>query len=466
MDKREEFKKAAGIIANKFKETKKGIVKVVSNLDTDGITSASILITAFRRDGIKFSMTFVKQLNKNVLRTLSRDLCKTIIFSDLGSSVISNIKNYLNDKNIFIFDHHIVENDNKDINQLNPHLFGLDNYNEISAAGVCYFFAKALNEKNSELAHMAFIGAVGDLQEYKGVIGLNKEILDDAVNSGKVEVKTGLRIFGYQTKPLHKVLEYCIDPYIPGVSGSESGAVAFLNECGIKPSTEIGWRKLIDLDNEELKKLVTGIILRRIGSEEIPDDVLGSIYTLGDEEEGSPMKDIREYATLLNACARLGKAGLGVGVLLNKSVTRRKALDLLDEYRKMIVGALEWFHNNKKSNYVYEGKGFVIINAGDNVIDSIIGVLNSIISRSGIYPNNTIIVSIANNLEGDLKASIRVSGLRGNEDINLKNLLSEIVDGLDAELGGHKLAAGSLVSVDKEEQFINNIKSVLSNRKV
>ena len=59
---------------------------------------------------------------------------------------------------------------------------------------------------------------------------LNNLILEDAINAGKLEIAIGLRTFGMQTRPINKVLEYTTDPYIPGVTGSESGAKKFLEE--------------------------------------------------------------------------------------------------------------------------------------------------------------------------------------------------------------------------------------------
>ena len=175
---------------------------------------------------------------------------------------------------------------------------------------------------------------------------------------------------------------------------------------------------------------------------------------------------MKEYATLLNSCARLGKPAIGIGTVLGNKNAREKAIVLIEEYKKMIINGLSWFHDNRKSENIFEGNGFTIINAGENIKDTIIGVVGGIISRAGIYNEGTIIISIAKNLEGDLKSSIRVSGLKVNEELNLKDLLTDVTKGLDAEVGGHKLAAGSLVSINKEREFIDNIKVVLGNRKV
>jgi len=104
-------------------------------------------------------LSLVKQLSKNVLNVLAKEPYEIIVFTDLGSSVITNIKKFLPGRKIFVLDHHIVECEDKEIYQLNQHLFGLDEYNEISASGVCYFFAKALNKENIELVKTPFLNA-------------------------------------------------------------------------------------------------------------------------------------------------------------------------------------------------------------------------------------------------------------------------------------------------------------------
>ncbi len=42
-------------------------IKIVSNHDCDGIASASILVSALSRAGLKFSLSIVQQLNQEVL---------------------------------------------------------------------------------------------------------------------------------------------------------------------------------------------------------------------------------------------------------------------------------------------------------------------------------------------------------------------------------------------------------------
>jgi len=113
------------------------------------------------------------------------------------------------------------------INLVNPHLFDIDGTREISGSGVVYLFARFLNAENKDLAYLAIIGSLGDVQEEyinNEQFKINNEILNDAVSSGKIKIDRGLRMFGLQTRSLHKLLEYSTDPYIPGITGSEENS--------------------------------------------------------------------------------------------------------------------------------------------------------------------------------------------------------------------------------------------------
>jgi len=434
-------------------------VKIVGHLDSDGIAAMSIIVKAFMRTNIKFSVSILRQISGNALDELSREDYQYFVFVDLGANCVKLISEKLKDREIFILDHHLAENfASKNVVHVNPFLFGIDGDEEISGSGVAYFFAKELNEANKDMSHIAIIGAIGDVQENNGFKGLNKEILKDAVDSGKMEVKEGLSIFGMQTKPIHKILVHNTDPYIPGVTGSDGGAVSFLNELGIEIKKKGKFRRIVDLDEEEMKKLVTGIILKRMGSEKNPEDIMGNIYLLKNEEDESPTKDAKEFSTLLNSCGRLGKFSLGIGTCIGDKNLKKKAVELMDEYKKEIVNALNWFYENKREGNIIERKGYVIINAEDNVKDTLIGTLASIISRSNIYTNETIIVSMAHTLDGNTKVSMRTSG---GERFDLRMIIKEIVEKVGGEGGGHRNAGGCFIEQEKEEDFLEVVKEVL-----
>ena len=63
----------------------------------------------------------------------------------------------------------ITKSPGKSINpnfvQVNPHLYGIDGATDVSGSGVAYFAAKAVNAANVDLAPIALVGALGDMQD-------------------------------------------------------------------------------------------------------------------------------------------------------------------------------------------------------------------------------------------------------------------------------------------------------------
>ncbi len=441
----------------KFKKLDDKVIRVISHLDSDGLTSASIMLQTLKRENKKFVLSIVKQLNESVLKELNNEPYNIIIFTDLGSGYIKLINKHLN-KKIFIFDHHVPDdiNDYENIIHVNPHL-SKDYEDEISGSGVTYLFSKTLNKENKDLAYLAVIGSIGDMQK------LNKEILDDAISENKIEVRRGLKMFGSQTKPLHKILQFSTDPFIPGVTGSEEGALNFLLDLGINPKDENKFRKLGNLSEEELKKLTTGIILKRLGSEKNPEDVFADIYLLKDEDEESFTKDAREFSTLLNCCGRLNKPSVGIGVCLGNKILKEKANELMKDYKLELIKGLNWFYNNKDK--MTKGNNFIIINSQDNIKDTLIGTVTSIISKSNVYRDNTILIAMAYTLDNNVKVSMRIcNGNNSENEIDLREILKEITKD-EWETGGHKSACGCLFPIEREKDFIDRAIEIL-NRKV
>lgn len=466
MDTYSQFTTHLARAAEEFRKLdKKEAIRIISHLDADGISSCSLLVKLLNLENRTYSLSIIQQLKEEVLKEIALEPYKTIIFSDLASGMIPEIRRILHDRKVFIIDHHELPTETTDlldVTLVNPHLHGIDGGKEISGAGVAYLFSRAVNPAMEEFAHIAIIGAIGDMQENNGFERLNSEILETAVKRGKIKVIRGLRMFGAQTKPLHKILEYSTDPYIPGVSGSESGAIQFLHQCGINPKNGAGWKKVKDLSEEDMRNMVTGVIMRRLG-EANPENVLGNVYLLREEEEGSPTKDAKEFATLLNACGRLGKASLGIGACIGDKNHKQKAITLMSEYKREIVNAMRWYESNKGSADVEKGEGYVIINVRDKVLPTIVGTMASIIARGNGIVAGTYILSLAQLVDGSTKVSLRMSGNRDDPSVDLKSTMDKIVEGMDGcEAGGHRHAAGAVFPSVLEGQFIESARRVLS----
>ncbi len=438
-------------------------IRLISHIDCDGITSCSIIVRALNRENRRYSITITQHIDEAFIDQLAMEDYRHVIFTDIGSGQFSIIADKLKDKKIIILDHHELDTASQaeNIIHVNPHLAGLDGSREICGAGVSYLFAKEINPENRDMAHVAVIGSIGDMQEDGGIFrSLNMEILQDATEQKKLKVIKGLRVFGSQTRPLHIILAHHTEHPIPGITGSEWGAIAFLQQIGIQPKKQNQWRKLTDLEDGELRTLVTEILMLRI-SQKNPEAIIGPVYILPDEKKDSPFRDAREFSTLLNACGRLGKASLGIGSCLNDRKSKERALKLMEDYRKEIVGALNWYKQSENSSFVLKGSRYIIINAEDNVRATMIGTIASIISKSHSTKDSMYILSLARIGNGKTKISLRMSG---NTKRDLMTIISEITAMVDGKCGGHKDAAGAIIATEREKEFVEAAKRVLDRR--
>lgn len=458
-----EFEDAIAKTAEAFKKIdKKKIIRVISHLDTDGICSASIFIDLLNRKGRKYTITILPQLTEENINGLSNEPTTVFVFTDLGSGQLDAISDILKDKVVFILDHHVPKSgiEVQNIHHLNPINYGLDGSLEISGSGVVYLFCKKItgSRKNS---HLAVIGAIGDTQERNGFIGVNQQILEDAVSEKIITATKGLRLFGLQTKPIHRLLQYSSDLHIPGITGSEYESLKFLKELGITPKIGSKWRKLNDLDENEKKRLIAKIVEKRSGLEN-PEDVFAHVYLLENEEENSPFRDAKEFSTLLNACGRMGNPAIGIGSCLGSTIMKKMALATLSDYKKSILLGLNWYENNKRNEkFVAHTDKYTILNAQDNVPATIIGTISSIITKGNGFEKGHFFLAMAQNKDLTTKVSLRAVG-NGKENLNeiIVRILEKTGHG---EGGGHLHAAGAIIDTEQEEEFVNAAKQVLED---
>ena len=103
MDSYEQFNESLRKAAGEFKQIdKKEVIRLVSHLDADGISAASIMIKLLSTDNRKYSVSIVQQLNTSVIKQLASEPYNCFVFTDIGSGVIEDIKKELKGKKIFI----------------------------------------------------------------------------------------------------------------------------------------------------------------------------------------------------------------------------------------------------------------------------------------------------------------------------------------------------------------------------
>lgn len=421
---------------------------VVSHIDADGLTSAAIMGKALEREGIEYETCFVKQLDNQTLTGIADRNPELVIFTDLGSGMLDAISSLK--LNAVILDHHQPQGAFE--HHLNPHLFGINGATEISGSGVTYFAASAM-DANGDLAALAVVGAVGDLQHVKHgqLIGMNRQILDRGASEGILRYEKDLLLFGKQTRPIFKLLQYSTDPYLPGITGSEDASIEFLKRIGIRQHGE-KWMRWIDLEAKEKQQIVSALIQFGLSSG-MPgykiERLVGEVYTLLREREGTEVRDASEFSTLLNATARYDHADIGLAVCMGDRDRKfDEACALLNEHRKNLVEGL----NLVKEQGIIRMENLQYFDAGNKIRETIVGIVAGM-SLSFVNNRNLPIIAFADS-EGGMKVSSRGNQELIRKGLNLGAAVSEAAREVGGAGGGHDIAAGAFIPRESKQEFL------------
>ncbi len=430
-------------------------LKIYTHIDADGICSGAIISKALDRENIAHKTNFVKQLEPKVIGGLEPD--GLTIFCDLGSGQLDYLEKKFSGKDVLIADHHQPGGRGwETLVHVNPHLQGYNGGSEISAAGVCYLIAKQLNKKNVDLSPIAIVGAVGDVQNLWGKFeGLNRKIVEDAVGGGFLKARTDLQIYGKQTRPVFKALQYFTDPYLPGVSNNEGGAIQFLKHCGIRLKDEKKWRAYIDLDIEEKQRLGTEIIKKALSAapaelkKYVQNLIVGEVYEILTEQRGTELREADEYSTAMNACGRNGHPEVGLQIAKGNRDYYPELASLIAMHRKNLALGIEAV---EKSGIVKE-RGLQYFDARGKIKETLVGTIAGMVLGSEYTDPYKPILAFAQT-EGGIKISARCSRLLSLKGINLGKIMRETCAQVGGTGGGHAMACGGYIPEGEMEKFL------------
>jgi RecJ-like exonuclease len=253
---------------------------------------------------------------------------------------------------------------------------------------------------------------------------------------------------------VHKALAYTTNPYIPGLSGEEDKCLAFVTNIGLDIKKGDRWIAVNDLSTEQ-KQTLFSELAKYMASKKLGTAVMnlvGTVYTLVYEDRGKPLRDGREHASLLNACGRMNKTGLGVAIGLgNRDAILTEALEAFTRYKKTLSDYMEWISTNPRSIETHEN--IFVIN-GTGVIDErMISTVSSIVTSSGLISEPKPIVAMTEAEGGKIKVSGRLPDeLKGK--VNLGLIFHEATEKIGGVGGGHDVAAGAEFSKENEAEFV------------
>src|SRR5881392_3284964 len=418
------------------------MVRIVTHIDTDGITGGAIASEALDRAGIAHEVAFVKKLDEPVITELKRRGTPLVWFIDLGAGMM----HALHGLDAVITDHHVpterevpkvlrsdlmrfAESQDR-ILMLNPHLEG---------AG----------------SAVAIVGAIGDVQdqEFRRLSGYNRTILQDGIDAGVLRAQIDLRLFGRETRPAYKLLQYATDPWIPRLSGNEDACIAFLLELGVDLKVEEHWRSWSDLELGERRRVVNALVAhmleRGCGSKEV-ERLIGETYTLIREPAGSPTRDAKEFGTLINACGRYDQPEVGYRVCRgDREEFLGQALRLLRGHREYLVESMDAIAEagiNTMDAIQY-------FHAADRIRDTVVGIAASLaLNREGAARDLPIIAFAA--ADDGIKVSARTTRDLVARGLDLAAVMQEASKAVGGFGGGHHAAAGATIPPGTEQKFL------------
>ncbi|MEM3702796.1 MAG: DHH family phosphoesterase [Candidatus Bathyarchaeia archaeon] len=465
----ESVSKAAEAILEAVK--KGSFVHVYSHLDADGIAAAGIIGKALYRLDAKFRIRITQWVDDKLIAETLEEKPQTVIFADLGSDYANLLKRKAPELEVVVLDHHQPGSEPVEGFQcVNPHLYGIDGARDISSSGIAYFVARTINGENMDLAPIAVVGALGDLQDkydQRTLGGLNEKIVDDAKGQGLLTVEKDLVFFGRETRPIHKTLASTTNPFIPGISGEEDKSLALLVSLDIKPKYGDKWRALRDLSEDEKKRLCSALAeyLLSKGMHCEVSNLIGHVYTLSREEPWTPLRDGREFAVLLNATGRMNKPGVGVAVCIgDRGSALEEAGKILEEYRRTINKYLGWIM--EKPERVREMENVYVVYGEDFIDDKIIGAISSILLASLPKPEKPLIAYADAKEEGLVKVSARTMDTTAYKGVNLGEIMQTAAKKCLGKGGGHNVAAGAQIPIENIDAFIKLVNELVGKQLV
>ncbi|MCD7781998.1 MAG: DHH family phosphoesterase [Methanosphaera sp.] len=418
---------------------KQHVVRLISHNDADGLTSAGIFANAITKAGGKFHVTILPRLRDSNVKELNKSRYKLFIFSDMGSGKLESISKLKGD--VIIADHHQIpdesdkdlEVNDKEFVHVNPHLYDIDGTKDVSGSGLSYLSVHDYGYY--ELAGLALTGACGDMQFKNGPQGINKLILDEAIEKKSMSISDDLKLAYSTTQPLSKALAYTYHPALENLSGDMEASSNFLDELGIDKT-----KLLSQLDSDDYDKLKDALM-------DINSDIYGTTYKINNIR--SELSNIEEYSNLLNACGKNKEYSAAISIEVGKYNQMDYAVNLLSDYGQNMQEGIEWI---KREGSIQENN-IQYIYTEDAKQKQIAAAVSSIGIDLNILPDKPVLTLMK--MDNIIKVSSRTTDNMVDKGVNLGVIMNQASNNFNGSGGGHNIAAGATIPFNQMDNFIH-----------
>ena len=434
-----DFEQAAGHAADLVQSLSPGArVRVVSHSDADGIAAAAVMAVTLTRAGFRHHIS-IRHTGSSIAAGITDDY-SLAVFCDIGSGNLDEL-NGLPCQAILV-DHHVIDGSLDNGINLNVRSYDMDGSREACGATATLALSLAVSPDNLDLAELAVAGAIGDRQHVGGYQGLNRMLLDRAIEADVISMEEQ-PVFPPDV-PLMDALEQSIDPYFTGFHGG--GAIRFLKEHGRDPM-----QPYADLSPAERKKLLSALALKLLEQQAAE---ISLTYTT---PTGSHYGSLADLTSKMNACARSGQPGVGIAMCLGSSSAREEAKKLQQGYRDSIRREMRALEDEEPIRHSH----LTAFHIKDASLKGVAAGLS--MEYLPQFPPDRPVIALSRQ---DSHVDISSRGTRRlvDQGLDLAAGLQQAAESVGGSGGGHPVAAGASIPGGKETDFLETLNEVLSQQ--
>jgi single-stranded-DNA-specific exonuclease len=442
-------------------------VLILSHYGPDGICGSALLCSEISLHGGHAQVRFSGQPSVRFLERTGAQKFDLVIFVDICAGLSGELSRIFGDRWLAI-DHHEIDEEEMDSRAiLNCFQCGFDGSTSVSSSGLCYLICE--KSRNERSAFLAIVGAISDNQDAgprKSLLSVNSKILEENSQSfNSVTSAFDLLFSGRETRPIHESISITTTAYIPGLTGNKDACLASLRGAGIELKSATRWRTIADFSEDEKQRILEAIVPHLPGTTLTVQDLVGTVFTSNSEDEFSPMRDARDFESLLNSCGRMGNPGLALQLCLRGNGELQSEADsLLNQYRTELVRCVQSIQSSE--DRVVDRPGYVLYIGDGLVTDRMGGPCCRVLASSSRAKNRVVLFRVTT-LEGEVKISMMKGGESSSERSNTLDLglisrqLGKVTNGSG---GGLRNVAGVRFSIAKQQEFQTAVDSLLQKK--
>jgi len=128
--------------------------------------------------------------------------------------------------------------------------------------------------------------------------------------------------------------------------------------------------------------------------------------------------------------------------------------------RKSIVQGIQFVKNRG----IQELESLQYFDAGNNIRDTVVGVIAGIVLHSHHVNPSMPLVGFANKKNGHVKASARTTAPLVHRGVNLSKAIQNVVQMVGGIGGGHDIAAGAVIPRERTDDFLRLLNKEIQNQ--